>query len=104
MSPSRIPRKTRTAVVKHAAGLCSCGNPGQEVDHVLSLGLGGTHDMDNLVLLCRPCHRAKTNIDIGRMAKADRIRAKREGTKAPSRRPLNWSRWKRKVSGKVVPR
>jgi hypothetical protein len=31
-----------------------------EVDHVLSLMLGGSNDRDNLVALCRECHGKKT--------------------------------------------
>lgn len=31
-----------------------------EVDHVLALEAGGTHDHDNLRALCKPCHSRKT--------------------------------------------
>jgi 5-methylcytosine-specific restriction protein A len=31
-----------------------------EVDHVLALERGGTHDADNLMSLCKPCHSRKT--------------------------------------------
>lgn len=31
-----------------------------EVDHVKSLAAGGTHDLENLRSLCKPCHSRKT--------------------------------------------
>ena len=31
-----------------------------EVVHVKRLAVGGTHELSNLRVLCRPCHRAKT--------------------------------------------
>jgi 5-methylcytosine-specific restriction endonuclease McrA len=37
------------------------------VDHILARGLGGTHDMENLQVLCRKCHRTKTNEDMKRI-------------------------------------
>jgi protein gp37/5-methylcytosine-specific restriction endonuclease McrA len=38
-----------------------CGEPATEVDHVLALSAGGTHDADNLRSLCHACHTRKTN-------------------------------------------
>jgi 5-methylcytosine-specific restriction protein A len=35
-----------------------------EVDHVVPLAKGGTDDWANLQPLCRPCHEAKTAIDL----------------------------------------
>lgn len=31
-----------------------------EIDHILPLVDGGTHDLDNLQFLCKSCHRSKT--------------------------------------------
>lgn len=31
-----------------------------DVDHIIPLIDGGSHELDNLQLLCRPCHRKKT--------------------------------------------
>ncbi len=39
---------------------------GREVDHKLAKANGGTDELDNLELLCGPCHRAKTARDNGR--------------------------------------
>lgn len=57
----------RTRLLKLAADpLCeSCLEaglevPAAEVDHVLAISRGGTHDPDNLRSLCKPCHSRKT--------------------------------------------
>ena len=34
-----------------------------EIDHVIPLNPGGTHDLANLVTLCLPHHREKTRLD-----------------------------------------
>lgn len=55
------PKDIRT-VKRRAHHTCqNCGNPGTEVDHITPVSQGGTHDLDNLQLLCRRCHKAKTN-------------------------------------------
>ena len=33
---------------------------GSEVDHILSKAKGGTDDLNNLQLLCKECHKKKT--------------------------------------------
>jgi len=38
----------------------TCGNPSQEVDHILPKEDGGTDDRENLQGLCKPCHSRKT--------------------------------------------
>lgn len=37
-----------------------CPWPASEVDHIVPLSAGGTHDRDNLQALCKRCHSAKT--------------------------------------------
>ena len=37
--------------------------PATEVDHIIPLEHGGTHDEANLQALCKPCHSAKTARD-----------------------------------------
>lgn len=37
-----------------------CGAEGTDVDHKIERRDGGTDDLDNLWLLCNPCHKAKT--------------------------------------------
>lgn len=53
---------------------CPCGQPGQELDHRDALILAWTsgnprrliraYSLDNLLWLCRPCHRMKTTKDL----------------------------------------
>lgn len=50
---------------ERAKGKCeSCGTPllpgDWECDHLVSLRKGGTNDVTNLRVLCRPCHKGKT--------------------------------------------
>jgi 5-methylcytosine-specific restriction protein A len=44
---------------------CSCGSRATEVDHVLAIRDGGTHDAANLRALCKPCHSSRTARDHG---------------------------------------
>ena len=60
-------RKVRQRVLRRDKGQCQhcLGQgryvPGTEVDHIQGKAEGGSDSMDNLQLLCTPCHRAKTN-------------------------------------------
>lgn len=36
-----------------------------EVDHIIALENGGSNDDTNMQLLCIPCHKKKTIIDLG---------------------------------------
>jgi len=55
-----------------------------EVDHEISLFLGGADDASNTVALCVPCHRGeKTPADAKAHAKVRRILAREEGTRRP---------------------
>lgn len=44
-----------------------CGSAGRvEVDHVVPVAAGGEpYDLNNLQVLCRPCHHAKTRAENG---------------------------------------
>ncbi|MCP5017615.1 MAG: HNH endonuclease [Ketobacter sp.] len=59
-------RRLRQIVIRRDQGLCQeCQRQGRvtagnEVDHVTSKARGGTDALDNLQLLCNPCHKAKT--------------------------------------------
>ena len=79
-----------------------------DIDHTLPLALGGTNEPNNLQILCRPCHRAKTSqSDVPRIAKTKRLKSRHLGARAPSTRPIPGSRrspWKRKMDGSVVRR
>ena len=79
-----------------------------DIDHILPLALGGTNAPENLQILCRPCHRAKTtHSDIPRISKTKRLKARHLGARATSTRPIPGSRhspWKRKMDGSLVSR
>lgn len=69
-----------------------------EVEHVLALALGGADDDANRKPAHVKCHRPKTADDIGKIAKADRIKAKHTGA-----RKRGWGgKWKRKLNGETV--
>ncbi len=63
---------------------CGCGYEliiGQiDFDHELALQFGGTNDLSNFVALIRKHHKLKSNDENTKRAKADRVRAKHEGT------------------------
>ncbi len=54
-----VPEHLRRAVVARDGGCARCGRPPSwcEVHHVQEWQHGGPTDLDNLVLLCRACHR-----------------------------------------------
>ncbi|MFI2810153.1 HNH endonuclease [Microbulbifer sp. JSM ZJ756] len=59
-------RKRRLVVIRKDKGLCqSClkaglAVQGSHVDHIKPKAQGGTDDLENLQLLCKPCHLRKT--------------------------------------------
>ena len=79
-----------------------------DIDHILPLALGGTNELKNLQIFCKPCHQSKTSqSDIPRIAKTKRLKARHLGARSPSTRPIPGSRrspWKRKLDGSVVRR
>jgi len=79
-----------------------------DIDHILPFALGGTNQPENLQILCKPCHKAKTTkTDIPRIAKTRRLKAKHLGAQSSSHRPIPGSRrspWKRKMDGSVLKR
>lgn len=55
-----------------------------EVDHEITLFLGGADDASNTVALCVPCHRGeKTPADAKVHAKVKRLLARQDGTRRP---------------------
>ena len=53
----RLSGSQREAVIRRDGGRCQeCGEPGSTIDHVS----GSSNEMDNLRLLCTPCHNKKT--------------------------------------------
>ena len=55
------PAHLRRAALTRDNHTCQkCGSPAIEVDHIRPQAFGGTHDLDNLVSLCAPCHAPKS--------------------------------------------
>lgn len=97
--------------VKHEGRCYLCGidiRPGEtwEVEHILPVGLGGDNGVDNLRPAHTKCHKPKTKEDVGKMRKADRLKAKHFGAKQKtgSIPGSKKSGWKRKMDGTVVKR
>jgi 5-methylcytosine-specific restriction protein A len=57
-------KQLRAHTIARAGGLCQasppCTYPGTQVDHILNVLSGGTHDLNNLQLLCDWHHKQKT--------------------------------------------
>ena len=59
--------KIKQVIKRRDLGMCQeCRRngravPGREVDHITPKSQGGTDDHDNLELLCKACHKAKTD-------------------------------------------
>ncbi len=54
----RLPAEVREAVWERDQGRCRlCGAPGEEIDHISD----SSPALDNLQLLCKPCHQRKTS-------------------------------------------
>jgi len=55
-------RKIRAEFLAYHANCSSpyCSNPATEVDHILSLKRGGSHEWNNLRAYCKSCHSRKT--------------------------------------------
>ena len=106
-------RKRRLALFEAHQGkchICGCKIDGTreawELEHIIPLAMGGADDESNAAPAHVKCHKAKTAQDKAQIAKAERIRAKHNGAKH-SKHPSPGSkgtRWKKKVTGEVVPR
>jgi 5-methylcytosine-specific restriction protein A len=109
----RLTPHRRLMVWERAAGvcvLCQCKIDGVRerwiVEHIRALELGGADDLSNMAPAHEACALAKTRDDHRRAARAKRQKIRHIGAEAP-KRPLPFgrsSRWKRTLSGKIVPR
>jgi 5-methylcytosine-specific restriction protein A len=109
MSRREFSTRTKALAFQRANGRCEkCGirlQPGRiAYDHDNPDGLTGSNDLCNCAVLCTPCHREKTRVDLGTIAKAKRRHARDIGART-SRQPLpggKRSKWKKKLDGTVV--
>jgi 5-methylcytosine-specific restriction enzyme A len=76
-------------------------------DHIVPTALTEDASLENCQVLCRPCHAAKTVVDVGVIARVRRVRDRHAGITDPHRRPLpggKASPYKRLIGGRVVRR
>lgn len=53
--------KRRERIKRRDKGTCvQCGGTGTHVDHIIPVSRGGSWSLENLQLLCVPCHSKKT--------------------------------------------
>lgn len=69
---SKVVKAVRAAVVARDKGCCrSCGCLGREAHHILPRSRGGKWTTDNILLLCRRCHRSIHDGQIAILGDAD---------------------------------
>lgn len=92
MTRRRLSTRRRGEIFAEHKGVCAlCNgkiqqNEAWELDHRIPLAMGGEDEPENWQLAHRKCHRAKTDVDVGQIAKAKRVEAKHNGTWAPRSR------------------
>ena len=79
-------KQTRALALQRAGGLCQasppCLYPATQVDHIVNLLSGGTHDFNNLQALCEWHHKQKTAQEAAK-ARGPRVKEKRPPTIHP---------------------
>jgi 5-methylcytosine-specific restriction endonuclease McrA len=103
----------RLTIWERAAGVCALCNQTIDgvrerwvVEHIRALELGGADELANMAPAHEACALAKTREDHRRAGRAKRQKIRHIGADEP-KRPLPFgrgSRWKRTLSGKIVPR
>jgi len=102
-------KKERATLFSEHGGICYlCGGSikigeAWEIEHKRPLSMGGDNSPENLALAHVKCHASKTASEAAPRAKADRLRAKHNGTYPKSKRPLGGG-LRKKMDGTVVKR
>ncbi|MCP1557813.1 UNVERIFIED_ORG: 5-methylcytosine-specific restriction protein A [Methylobacterium sp. SuP10 SLI 274] len=88
-------KKTQRQALKRADGKCEgagCGctlTVGKfQYDHIIPDRMGGEPILSNCQVLCDPCHKAKTAVDLGDLAKAQRREDAHQGIRTAPHRPI----------------
>lgn len=101
---AKIPDRVKLRIWQREEGRCSitklkidARKDAFEYEHRIALCNGGRHAEDNIVLVLKAAHKAKTAADVKARAKIDRIRKREAGIKKP-RTIKSW----RRFDGSVV--
>jgi hypothetical protein len=90
----RLPPELRDAIGQRDGGICrECGAPGSDIDHID----GSSADPENLQLLCRECHNAKTqrSMVVAEMAVVEAVHRpiQRRALESHHRQPCDSIEW-----------
>lgn len=108
-----VPPRVRLRVFEKHGGRCTiCTRKIQPVEswtceHVKALINGGENAEPNLGVTCKNCLPAKNAADVAEKARVYKVRSKHLGLKPKAKHKIPGSkgtRWKKKISGEVVPR
>lgn len=110
MKRRHLSTKDRASIFAAGGGDCYlCGGKiaigeAWEAEHPIPFALGGDDSVEALRPAHVKCHRAKTDQDVTRIAKAKRVAAKNDGTYRAPRAVIpgsKGSRFKKKLNGAV---
>lgn len=114
MKPRAMSLSRKVRIFEAAGGVCHlCGGlidgvrERWDADHVIPLELSGDDSDANLRPAHERCHRVKTAVDQGDIARAKRVRAKHRGARGVSGAVIPGSKaspWKRTIDGRTVRR
>lgn len=114
----RLTRKQFVELFMRQDGRCANEKCGQKLpikggrvvcvdEHVNPLWRGGSNDLKNRELWCKPCTRPKTAKEATERGKVNRVRDKHIGAPMRKSRPMPFgrdSKLKKKITGEIVPR
>lgn len=90
MARSNFSTAIKVACIKRATvngvlicELCRLPAKKGDIDHINPDGLTGKPTLENARFVCKPCHKAKTAVDVAAIAKAKRREARHIGAKSP---------------------